>query len=647
MVAQRTLHPAWRPLAAILLSSLPLISQPAGASDLTVTLDGPFDPVEVGHDLTYTAVASNDGGEDARGVVLEDTLPPGTFVVALSPQPECAATGRLVRCTFGDLAAGDSRTATITVRPLRCGWLTNLAEVSGRSPEANSSNNLAAINTTVESCLLVARTQVDGSLQVRGGDGTGVLTSSQQVGTQPPQLKNTQARARTLDGQGIVLQALTDAAHTQASDLKAAGDYQSAALVTGSDPPGTPVDGLELAISLDGSLRTFKGSDFGSQEFATRFVLEVRAEGITDPLLDEYFVCGATLSPDQSLSINPGTGATVKCRPGDLHTSTSTTVQPNDTREATISKQGTDAFRLPLAPVAVGDTFRLTIFLACGSIVPAGAGEGTCDFYNTFEIAARAQQPGTGLVFSPADAGDCTTAGEQLCLAEGRYRFAVTWQDDGGASGTGTATQLAGDTGFFSFARPGEPDLVLRMAPSGRHGGELRIYQADLAAAGYTVTVTDTLTRLTRTFTHPGQRDSRDPAASLARSQLESQETQPLPGTMATCTAGPGHLCLGGQRFRLEVSWRDAQGATGVGLGTARSSDTATFSFADPGQIELAVRVLADGQTGGFEVRSGALSATAYTLTVTDTTTGTSRVYIHPLRGSGSGTALVPAGGSP
>jgi hypothetical protein len=67
-------------------------------------------------------------------------------------------------------------------------------------------------------------------------------------------------------------------------------------------------------------------------------------------------------------------------------------------------------------------------------------------------------------------------------------------------------------------------------------------------------------------------------------------------------------------------------------VGTARAipltGDTGAFWFFDPSNVELVVKVL-DGRpvNGHFWVYAGALSDVAYTLTVTDTVTGKSKVY--------------------
>jgi hypothetical protein len=98
--------------------------------------------------------------------------------------------------------------------------------------------------------------------------------------------------------------------------------------------------------------------------------------------------------------------------------------------------------------------------------------------------------------------------------------------------------------------------------------------------------------------------------------------------TTATCALSSGEICLG-DRFRVAVQFTDPRsGTTGTGQAIPLTSDTGAFWFFDPANIELILKVL-DGRAvnGHFWVFAGALSDVAYTITVTDTETGQSKVY--------------------
>jgi hypothetical protein len=93
------------------------------------------------------------------------------------------------------------------------------------------------------------------------------------------------------------------------------------------------------------------------------------------------------------------------------------------------------------------------------------------------------------------------------------------------------------------------------------------------------------------------------------------------------CTADPT-LCLANDRFKVQVQWELTTGEKGQGHPVALSGDTGYFWFFNEANVELVVKVL-DGRSinGDFWVFYGALSNVQYTLTVTDTVTGTVKTY--------------------
>lgn len=111
----------------------------------------------------------------------------------------------------------------------------------------------------------------------------------------------------------------------------------------------------------------------------------------------------------------------------------------------------------------------------------------------------------------------------------------------------------------------------------------------------------------------------------------------PRVATAATCSPTATALCLASQRFRVEVSWRDFQGNTGVGRAVALSGDTGYFWFFDDKNVELVLKVLdGRGLNGHFWVFYGALSSVRYEITVTDTVSGQRKSYINPAGKLGS-----------
>ena len=100
----------------------------------------------------------------------------------------------------------------------------------------------------------------------------------------------------------------------------------------------------------------------------------------------------------------------------------------------------------------------------------------------------------------------------------------------------------------------------------------------------------------------------------------------------STCVPNATTLCLNGNRFQAQVSWRVAsQGTAGNGTAISLSGDTGYFWFFSSGNVELVVKAL-DGRAvnGYFWIFYGALSDVEYTLTVTDTATGAVKTYSNP-----------------
>ncbi|MCP4664665.1 MAG: hypothetical protein GY856_55485 [bacterium] len=106
-----------------------------------------------------------------------------------------------------------------------------------------------------------------------------------------------------------------------------------------------------------------------------------------------------------------------------------------------------------------------------------------------------------------------------------------------------------------------------------------------------------------------------------------------FPFLLVTCQATSTALCLNGQRFRVEIDWRDLEGNTGSGeVVPFGSDDSGLFWFFEPDNWEMLVKVL-DGcvLNDHFWVFSAAVTNVEYTLRVTDTLTGTTKSYFNPI----------------
>jgi len=99
------------------------------------------------------------------------------------------------------------------------------------------------------------------------------------------------------------------------------------------------------------------------------------------------------------------------------------------------------------------------------------------------------------------------------------------------------------------------------------------------------------------------------------------------------CLAGSAVLCLGPDgRFEARASWKiPSSGETGVGRSLPLTPDTGALWFFGANNLEAMIKVL-DGRAvnGYFWVYLGSLSNVEYTITVTDTVTGSQKSYHNP-----------------
>ncbi len=119
-----------------------------------------------------------------------------------------------------------------------------------------------------------------------------------------------------------------------------------------------------------------------------------------------------------------------------------------------------------------------------------------------------------------------------------------------------------------------------------------------------------------------------EPAKSTLPPTSPIAEAQPTSGLLA-CTPGPTVLCLDRGRFQVTVTWQDFQQQTGLGeVVPAGADDSGLFWFFDSDNWEMLVKII-DGcaLNQRFWVFAAATTNVAYTLSVADTVTGTTRSY--------------------
>ncbi len=119
-------------------------------ADLSISLRDSPDPVNAGDSLTYTVCVSNAGPHTIIDVRVSNLLAAAVGFVSASPsQGTCARVGGSVLWSAGTITNGRSATATIVVKSMVAGVLTNMAEVTADVYDQNLADNRAVALTTV------------------------------------------------------------------------------------------------------------------------------------------------------------------------------------------------------------------------------------------------------------------------------------------------------------------------------------------------------------------------------------------------------------------------------------------------------------------------------------------------------------------
>ncbi|HEX5714729.1 MAG TPA: choice-of-anchor Q domain-containing protein [Thermoanaerobaculia bacterium] len=121
--------------------------------------------------------------------------------------------------------------------------------------------------------------------------------------------------------------------------------------------------------------------------------------------------------------------------------------------------------------------------------------------------------------------------------------------------------------------------------------------------------------------------DQRGAARSAAACEIGAVEVT------GQCISGGPILCLNKSRFQVQVTWMTTVG-TGSGPGQAiqLTDESGFFTFFDPSNVEMTVKVLNGCGLGGhYWVFLGGLTDVGVKVTVTDTKTGAVKTYTNPL----------------
>ena len=100
-------------------------------------------------------------------------------------------------------------------------------------------------------------------------------------------------------------------------------------------------------------------------------------------------------------------------------------------------------------------------------------------------------------------AGPCTEDLRTLCLNGGRFKVEVSWRDFQGDTGDGQAVPLTSDTGYFWFFDSSNVELVIKVLDGRPVNGRWWVFYGALSNVEYAITVTDTITGVSKTYFNP------------------------------------------------------------------------------------------------------------------------------------------------
>ncbi len=122
----------------------------AGDADLAVMATASASSVQVGQQVMFTDVITDNGPVPATGVTFTDPTPAGFAIASTSTsQGSCTHTATTVSCTIGVLAVGSTATVRILITTTSAGLLDEISHVSGNEFDPNLNNNLASVSVTV------------------------------------------------------------------------------------------------------------------------------------------------------------------------------------------------------------------------------------------------------------------------------------------------------------------------------------------------------------------------------------------------------------------------------------------------------------------------------------------------------------------
>ncbi|MEO8195660.1 MAG: hypothetical protein ABI689_02945 [Thermoanaerobaculia bacterium] len=223
----------------------------------------------------------------------------------------------------------------------------------------------------------------------------------------------------------------------------------------------------------------------------------------------------------------------------------------------------------------------------------------------------------------------CVADATTLCLADGRFRARAVRRDFAGELGTAGAVPLTGDSGYFWFFAPGNPEVLLKVVDAcGLPGfGNFWAYSTGLTNVEVELEVVDSIAG-TRKLVRTALGEAYGPLYDSGSFQVCASGGASAPGSGAPAqgsAATTAELPLLDGRFVATATWTKRDGTFGVAAAVPLARDSGYFWFFGPSVVEVLVKMVdACGYDGfdNFWVFAGGLTDVEVHLTVTDNWTG-------------------------
>jgi hypothetical protein len=146
---------------------------------------------------------------------------------------------------------------------------------------------------------------------------------------------------------------------------------------------------------------------------------------------------------------------------------------------------------------AAGQTYYYWFYISIAGYPPATR-PGT--WRVTFYVDGNAAFSDT---FNIVSSAVCTPSASTVCLNNNRFAVSVNFKTPDGKPGTGQAIKYTEDTALFWFFSASNIEMVLKVLNACGLNSRYWVYGAASTDVEYTITVTDTKTQTTKTYSHP------------------------------------------------------------------------------------------------------------------------------------------------